>query len=422
MAKTKEATPEATFEATGADSGTLSGLVANASYKISGAGIAETTIAADASGKYTIDSGLVEGLLSIVKKGNGTTTTDSTAQSITVTQAAAPTNLGTTVCTTDSNNDGTITGVTTAMEYKKSGEADYTAVTGTTITSLVPGVYYVRVKAAGTALASPDSDALTIAAYVAPTGYGGITVGDTALTSANITTLLGASATASYNETTHTLTITGDATPTGDVLIPDGVTVVVASGKTLTVPNGTTLTNKGTISGAGSGAGSSGGTLTNAASKTISTTVTNSGTVDNSGTLSGSVTNSGTLTNVSGATIGGAVTNNSGATLTNEGTISGTVTNSGTLTNKHQIMVQRTVRLFQPAFMPLPPNPDGLFILVGEREIGDEVVAFPMIGAAEFLNCDFIVMSFPAYATFYYATRLKSAVFNTFVGLILCAQ
>lgn len=39
--------------------------------------------------------------------------------------------------------------------------------------------------------------------------------------------------------------------------------------------------------------------------------------------------------------------------------------------------------VFQPASVPLSPNPDGLFILVGEREVGDEVVALPMVGAAK---------------------------------------
>ena len=48
-------------------------------------------------------------------------------------------------CTTADNNDGKLTGVTTAMEYKKSDAADWTAGTGSDITGLVPGTYYVRV-------------------------------------------------------------------------------------------------------------------------------------------------------------------------------------------------------------------------------------------------------------------------------------
>lgn len=41
-------------------------------------------------------------------------------------------------------NDGKITGVTSEMEYRKEGETAYTAVTGTEITGLAPGKYYVR--------------------------------------------------------------------------------------------------------------------------------------------------------------------------------------------------------------------------------------------------------------------------------------
>ncbi|XME01724.1 hypothetical protein QYZ88_013585 [Lachnospiraceae bacterium C1.1] len=67
-------------------------------------------------------------------------------------------------CTTADNNDGTLTGVTTAMEYKKSDAADWTAGTGSDITGLVPGTYYVRVKATDTSLAS-DNQQLTIKAF-----------------------------------------------------------------------------------------------------------------------------------------------------------------------------------------------------------------------------------------------------------------
>lgn len=66
-------------------------------------------------------------------------------------------------CTTTDNNDGKLTGVEITMEYKKSDDAAWTAGTGNAITGLVPGIYYVRVKATGTALASANQE-LTIKA------------------------------------------------------------------------------------------------------------------------------------------------------------------------------------------------------------------------------------------------------------------
>ena len=80
------------------------------------------------------------------------------------TTPAAPTTAGAVDCTTSDNNDGKLTGVTTAMEYKKSDAADWTAGTGSDITGLVPGTYYVRVKATDTSLAS-DNQQLTIKAF-----------------------------------------------------------------------------------------------------------------------------------------------------------------------------------------------------------------------------------------------------------------
>ena len=66
----------------------------------------------------------------------------------------APTTAAAVNCTTADNNDGKLTGVTTAMEYKKSDAESWTAGTGSDITGLVPGTYYVRVKATETANAS----------------------------------------------------------------------------------------------------------------------------------------------------------------------------------------------------------------------------------------------------------------------------
>ena len=50
----------------------------------------------------------------------------------------APTAAAATDCTTADNNDGKLTGVTNAMEYKKSDATEWTAGTGSDITGLVP--------------------------------------------------------------------------------------------------------------------------------------------------------------------------------------------------------------------------------------------------------------------------------------------
>ncbi len=76
----------------------------------------------------------------------------------------APTTATVTNCTTLDNNNGKLTGVTTLMEYKKSDAENWTAGTGSDITGLVPGTYYVRMKATDTANASANQE-LTITGY-----------------------------------------------------------------------------------------------------------------------------------------------------------------------------------------------------------------------------------------------------------------
>lgn len=69
-------------------------------------------------------------------------------------------------CTTAGNNDGSLKGVTAAMEYKKSDAAEYIPGTGNDITGLAPGTYFVRVIATGTHEAGKDGS-FTIKAYTA---------------------------------------------------------------------------------------------------------------------------------------------------------------------------------------------------------------------------------------------------------------
>ena len=77
----------------------------------------------------------------------------------------APTTAAAVDCTTADNDDGKLTGVTTAMEYKEANAASWTDGTGNDITDLVPGTYYVRVKATDTTNASANQE-LTIKDYL----------------------------------------------------------------------------------------------------------------------------------------------------------------------------------------------------------------------------------------------------------------
>ncbi|NBD27106.1 S-layer homology domain-containing protein [Paenibacillus glycinis] len=60
---------------------------------------------------------------------------------------SVPTQAAGVAPTTSANNDGRITGVTAALEYKAAGAANYTPVTGTSITGLAAGTYNVRYAA-----------------------------------------------------------------------------------------------------------------------------------------------------------------------------------------------------------------------------------------------------------------------------------
>ena len=84
--------------------------------------------------------------------------------------ALAPTGITATACTSDSNDDGTLVGITTAMEYKLSSAADYTSGTGETITGLAPGTYNVRYKATSTHNASAVAN-VVVNSYNAPVLY-----------------------------------------------------------------------------------------------------------------------------------------------------------------------------------------------------------------------------------------------------------
>lgn len=70
---------------------------------------------------------------------------------------SAPTGLSGTAPTLLNGADGRIAGVSTAMEYRKAADAAYTAVTGSRISGLVAGTYYVRYAASEGYLAGADT-------------------------------------------------------------------------------------------------------------------------------------------------------------------------------------------------------------------------------------------------------------------------
>ena len=163
----KEPTPAATFTATGPDCGTLENVEIGMKYRAHYGPFWHDVTAStmDLTG-ITPANGI-----QVKRLGDHSTTVDSDVQTITVTKAAVP-SAGKVKCMTAANNDGMLTGVTSAMEYKKSGAASFTGITGSNVTGLTPGIYYVRVKASGTTLAS-DDQTLVIAPYNPGTAHGG---------------------------------------------------------------------------------------------------------------------------------------------------------------------------------------------------------------------------------------------------------
>ena len=150
----QEGTPEATFNATGDDSGRLANVKPGMRYSIDG-GKSWVDIAYE---MVNISGVTAENDIQVYMPGNGTSTTDSEIQTIDVTQAAAPTGIGSTDCTMADQNDGKITGVDETMEYKLSTAMVWKEITGTEVTGLSNGTYQVRVKANGTVLSSPATE------------------------------------------------------------------------------------------------------------------------------------------------------------------------------------------------------------------------------------------------------------------------
>ena len=79
---------------------------------------------------------------------------------------SAPSGTSATNETAPGANDGTITGVTTAMEFRRYPDTTYSPVTATTISNLAPGTFYVRYAATATHYASASTQVVVEAAQI----------------------------------------------------------------------------------------------------------------------------------------------------------------------------------------------------------------------------------------------------------------
>ena len=145
----QEATPQAVFAATGEDSGILSNIEIGMKYSTDGGSVWNDVTDANTDLSDVTSANDVK----VYTPGNGTTTSDSTIQTIDITQPDKPEATGVD-CTTLEQNDGQITNVDSTMEYRPSAASEWNQIAGTAVTGLVNGTYEVRVKTKGTALAS----------------------------------------------------------------------------------------------------------------------------------------------------------------------------------------------------------------------------------------------------------------------------
>ncbi len=156
--KEAAATPTVTFTATGYDTGKLTNVESGLKYKIGNGNWTDI----NGNEEVTLPN-LVEGKLSVVKKG-GDTTLDSPAQEITIGRQTKPEGL---VVTQPAATDGKGSiATTTAHEWTVNESEGYTDCTGT-LKDLNPGTYHIRVKAAGNKLASECAE-YEIKAYTEP--------------------------------------------------------------------------------------------------------------------------------------------------------------------------------------------------------------------------------------------------------------
>ncbi|GHU54533.1 hypothetical protein FACS189442_0900 [Spirochaetia bacterium] len=185
----------------------FTGLSANANYTVN-----TITKTADASGTIAIESGWFGTTVSIKKTGNGTTTVDSAAQSRAVPSRPAISGV-TAVQPAVIGGTGRINGTTSTMEYKRSTDSGWTAITGSSVTGLATGSYVVRIKAAENAFKSAE-------VFIIINAPPGPTAETTPAAAINYTTEKFTGLSANANYTVNTITKTADAS--GMIAIESG--------------------------------------------------------------------------------------------------------------------------------------------------------------------------------------------------------
>lgn len=155
--------PSVTFSFDGMDANKLMGATTAMEYRLDGGSDESGWLSCSDNQDLTDSLTSITDINDIKVRVKATNTHEAgTVNTINITKATTPTSPAATDA--DVSGKGTLTGVTTDMEYQKSSETVWITGTGSTIL-LDPGTYYVRVKAASTKLAS-DNQTLTIGIFV----------------------------------------------------------------------------------------------------------------------------------------------------------------------------------------------------------------------------------------------------------------
>lgn len=144
----------------------LTGVSPSAIYIVNG-----TDVNANDDGTITIDDNWFGKTISLVKKGNSTTSSNSIAQGITLAARAAAPACTATQPSADSAK-GAISGITTAMEYSIDNGNSWIDGNNSDVTELDPGTVLIRVKAADDAPAGLIQS-IIVNAYSAPPSRSG---------------------------------------------------------------------------------------------------------------------------------------------------------------------------------------------------------------------------------------------------------
>ena len=142
--------PEAVFIVTGPASGVLTNVDGSMKWSLDG-----MTYMPVLEGTVSIPE-ISAGMLYVIRSGDGVNTTDSEPQLIPVLQQEAPEGLMTVACRTEKNSDGIIYGLSAGMEWRASGEEEFTEIAEgeTKLAGLAAGTYELRYRFTEAMLAS----------------------------------------------------------------------------------------------------------------------------------------------------------------------------------------------------------------------------------------------------------------------------